>query len=90
MIGQVHDNYTSNDEEYYGAEFYQEEDHGTAHVSVLAPNGYEYFPAKLGFKYFHQVTLLPSHQLSTLILELRSCQEAQVNYLCAVEMPNAI
>ena len=38
---QIHDNYTSNDESYYNATFYQEEDHGTAHVSVLAPNGWK-------------------------------------------------
>lgn len=27
------------DYQHYGAEFSEEEDHGTAHVSVLAPNG---------------------------------------------------
>ena len=30
---------TFNDAAYYGGEFFNKEDHGTAHVSVLAPNG---------------------------------------------------
>ncbi|XP_017776646.1 PREDICTED: gamma-glutamyltranspeptidase 1-like isoform X2 [Nicrophorus vespilloides] len=33
------DNQTFQDPEYYGANFSMVEDHGTAHISVLAPNG---------------------------------------------------
>lgn len=35
----IDDDQTSTDYEYYGAEFSEKEDHGTAHLSVLAPNG---------------------------------------------------
>ncbi|XP_058443562.1 scoloptoxin SSD14-like [Malaya genurostris] len=35
----IDDNRTFTDYEYYGAEFAEQEDHGTAHVSVLASNG---------------------------------------------------
>ena len=35
----IDDSFTVNDPEYYGAEFANKEDHGTAHLSVLAPNG---------------------------------------------------
>lgn len=35
----IHDDRTSQDYEYYGANFTVEEDHGTAHMNVLHPNG---------------------------------------------------
>ena len=35
----INDNFTVNNASYYGADFYTEEDHGTTHLSVLAPNG---------------------------------------------------
>ncbi|XP_001648753.2 gamma-glutamyltranspeptidase 1 [Aedes aegypti] len=35
----IDSNRTFTDYQYYGAEFSEEEDHGTAHISVLAPNG---------------------------------------------------
>ncbi|KAH8409123.1 hypothetical protein KR009_008334, partial [Drosophila setifemur] len=35
----IHDNSTSQDFLYYGANFTVEEDHGTAHMNVLHPNG---------------------------------------------------
>uniref|UniRef100_A0A182Y0C0 Gamma-glutamyltransferase n=1 Tax=Anopheles stephensi TaxID=30069 RepID=A0A182Y0C0_ANOST len=35
----IKDDRTNSDYEHYGAEFSNEQDHGTAHVSVLAPNG---------------------------------------------------
>ena len=35
----INDELTNNTYEYYGAEFYQPEDHGTSHMSILAPNG---------------------------------------------------
>ncbi|KAH8345046.1 hypothetical protein KR059_001475, partial [Drosophila kikkawai] len=35
----IRDNTTFNDMAYYGANFTNVEDHGTAHISVLAPNG---------------------------------------------------
>lgn len=35
----IADNMTYNDWKHYGAEFGILEDHGTAHVSILAPNG---------------------------------------------------
>ncbi|XP_050742624.1 scoloptoxin SSD14 isoform X1 [Drosophila biarmipes] len=35
----IQDNRTFDDMSYYGANFANEEDHGTAHISVLAPNG---------------------------------------------------
>lgn len=37
--GQIDDEQTSNDTLHYGASFTVEEDHGTAHVSIIAPNG---------------------------------------------------
>ncbi|XP_065081880.1 glutathione hydrolase 1 proenzyme-like [Ochlerotatus camptorhynchus] len=37
--GKIDSDQTSTDYEYYGAEFAEKEDHGTAHISVLAPNG---------------------------------------------------
>lgn len=36
---QINDEYTSEDFGYYGANFANQEDHGTAHMSILAPNG---------------------------------------------------
>ncbi|CAH0564516.1 unnamed protein product [Brassicogethes aeneus] len=36
---QISDNSTSDDPKHYGAVFYNKEDHGTAHISVMAPNG---------------------------------------------------
>ncbi len=35
----IREDQTNNTYEYYGAEFYQPDDHGTAHVSVVGPNG---------------------------------------------------
>ncbi|XP_055587958.1 glutathione hydrolase 1 proenzyme-like [Uranotaenia lowii] len=35
----IWDNKTFQEYEHYGAEYFNEEDHGTAHVSILAPNG---------------------------------------------------
>lgn len=35
----IKDNMTNNNASYYGASFYSPDDHGTAHVSILAPNG---------------------------------------------------
>lgn len=35
----INDNETSDDIKHYGANFSIEEDHGTAHVSIIAPNG---------------------------------------------------
>ncbi|KAF5277188.1 hypothetical protein FQR65_LT03894 [Abscondita terminalis] len=35
----IDDNTTHNNASYYGGVFYNAEDHGTAHISVLAPNG---------------------------------------------------
>ena len=35
----IDDTYTVEDPSYYGADFCQKEDHGTTHLSVLAPNG---------------------------------------------------
>ncbi|KAL1494986.1 hypothetical protein ABEB36_010482 [Hypothenemus hampei] len=35
----IFDNETSLDPTYYGAEFQQMSDHGTAHISIIAPNG---------------------------------------------------
>ena len=35
----IDDTSTSNDYEFYGAHFYAVEDKGTAHLSVIAPNG---------------------------------------------------
>ncbi len=37
--GRIDDSRTENNASYYGANFYTPEDHGTAHVSVLAENG---------------------------------------------------
>jgi gamma-glutamyltranspeptidase/glutathione hydrolase/leukotriene-C4 hydrolase len=37
--GRIDDARTENNASYYGANFYTPEDHGTAHVSVLAENG---------------------------------------------------
>ena len=36
---QTNDSYTVNNASYYGADFSTPEDHGTTHLSVLAPNG---------------------------------------------------
>jgi gamma-glutamyltranspeptidase/glutathione hydrolase/leukotriene-C4 hydrolase len=35
----INDDITNNTYEYYGAEFYQPEDHGTSHVSVIDSMG---------------------------------------------------
>lgn len=35
----IKDDRTSQDYEYYGAKFTNEEDRGTAHISIVAPNG---------------------------------------------------
>lgn len=35
----INDTQTSNDPRYYGGDFSVEDDHGTSHTSVLAPNG---------------------------------------------------
>ncbi|XP_055613005.1 scoloptoxin SSD20-like [Uranotaenia lowii] len=35
----INDSHTSEDYKFYGADFSQPEDHGTAHISVLEPNG---------------------------------------------------
>ena len=35
----IEDNKTYNNASHYGAVFYTPEDHGTAHVSILAENG---------------------------------------------------
>lgn len=35
----IRDNETSQDFEYYGAKFFSEEDRGTGHIAILAPNG---------------------------------------------------
>ena len=35
----IDDNQTFNDTKHYGADFHTPEDHGTAHVSVIAANG---------------------------------------------------
>ena len=35
----IDDTSTHNDYEFYGADFYGVEDKGTAHLSVIAPNG---------------------------------------------------
>jgi gamma-glutamyltranspeptidase/glutathione hydrolase/leukotriene-C4 hydrolase len=35
----INDSFTVNNASYYGADFYVPDDHGTAHVSILAPNG---------------------------------------------------
>merc|ERR1712223_1791219 len=35
----INDTFTVNNASYYGADFYTPEDHGTTHLSVLAPNG---------------------------------------------------
>lgn len=35
----INDTHTSNDIRYYGAYFSDVENHGTAHMSILAPNG---------------------------------------------------
>lgn len=37
--GLIDDKQTSNDTKHYGASYAIEEDHGTAHVSIIAPNG---------------------------------------------------
>ncbi|KAJ8929869.1 hypothetical protein NQ314_017474 [Rhamnusium bicolor] len=36
---QIDDNSTSSDPKHYGAVFYSKGDHGTAHFSIIAPNG---------------------------------------------------
>lgn len=36
---QILENETSQNYTYYGAQYSNVEDHGTAHISVLAPNG---------------------------------------------------
>lgn len=35
----INDERTNDNYKYYGAQFAIEEDHGTAHINVLAPNG---------------------------------------------------
>ena len=35
----INDSYTVNNASHYGADFFAPEDHGTTHLSVLAPNG---------------------------------------------------
>lgn len=35
----INDQLTESDYKYYGAQFAIEEDHGTAHINVIAPNG---------------------------------------------------
>lgn len=35
----IKDNQTYNDYKHYGAKFNLTEDHGTAHINILAPNG---------------------------------------------------
>lgn len=35
----INDNRTSNDASFYGSEFDVGNDHGTSHVSIIAPNG---------------------------------------------------
>lgn len=35
----INDSFTVNNASYYGADFDFKEDHGTAHVSILGPNG---------------------------------------------------
>jgi gamma-glutamyltranspeptidase/glutathione hydrolase/leukotriene-C4 hydrolase len=35
----IEDNRTYSDPQHYGAVYYSADDHGTAHLSVLAPNG---------------------------------------------------
>ena len=35
----ISDLYTIEDPAYYGADFFQPEDHGTTHMGVIAPNG---------------------------------------------------
>ncbi len=35
----INDSFTVNNASYYGADFYTPDDHGTAHISILAPNG---------------------------------------------------
>ena len=35
----INDSYTVNDPLFYGANFYEPNDHGTSHISVVAPNG---------------------------------------------------
>ena len=35
----INDSYTVNNASYYGADFSTPDDHGTTHLSVLAPNG---------------------------------------------------
>lgn len=37
--GLINDKQTSNDTKHYGASYAIDEDHGTAHVSIIAPNG---------------------------------------------------
>jgi gamma-glutamyltranspeptidase/glutathione hydrolase/leukotriene-C4 hydrolase len=39
VYGAISDRVTSNNASHYGAVYYTPEDHGTAHVSVLARNG---------------------------------------------------
>lgn len=35
----LNDNFTSESFEYYGAKYENQDDHGTAHISILMPNG---------------------------------------------------
>lgn len=37
--GMIDDNRTFADPKHYGAKFSSHEDHGTAHISIIAPNG---------------------------------------------------
>ena len=39
IFQKIDDSFTVNNASYYGAEYYTPEDHGTTHLSVLAPNG---------------------------------------------------
>lgn len=39
VLPKINDQQTNNDYRYYGAEFAIEEDHGTAHINIYAPNG---------------------------------------------------
>ena len=38
-FSKIYDAFTVNNASYYGADYAPNEDHGTAHVSILAPNG---------------------------------------------------
>jgi gamma-glutamyltranspeptidase/glutathione hydrolase/leukotriene-C4 hydrolase len=38
-FSRINDTFTVNNASYYGADFYTPDDHGTAHLSIIAPNG---------------------------------------------------